>query len=117
MWRLMIIGLLGVLPANAVAQDGGTGRYQAIPISGGHAAGAGALLLDTRDGHVWRFFGSSSLASALSADRIIYEGKLAPGTRRGEIIPHSSTYLPQPTRSRPEVSARCFTFSGREFCE
>ncbi|MGE5319820.1 MAG: hypothetical protein ACM3KD_06555 [Hyphomicrobiaceae bacterium] len=84
----MLAGLL-VLSTGVQAEDG---RYQALPLAGaeGGPGGGRALILDTRDGHVW-IWSESELVTAPDGRRrygsgFIYQGKLRPGTRAGEFI-------------------------------
>ena len=84
----MLLGLLA-LSAGASAEDG---RYQALPLAGaeGSKGGGRALILDTRDGHVW-IWSENELVTAADGRRrygagFIYQGKLRPGTQPGEMI-------------------------------
>ena len=88
-------GMLGVLfmATGALADGGGTdiGRYQALPLAGSDSKGGGrALILDTRDGDVW-VWSENELIVAPDGHRrygtgFVYQGKLRPGTRPGELI-------------------------------
>jgi hypothetical protein len=77
------------MPACGLAE---TGRYEAIPLTsseGGHS-GARALILDSRDGHVW-VWSENELSTAADGSRryktgFVYQGKLRPGVRPGELI-------------------------------
>ena len=84
----MLLGLLA-LSTGAQAEDG---RYQALPLAGaeGSKGGGRALILDTRDGHVW-IWSENELITAPDGRRrygagFIYQGKLRPGTQPGEMI-------------------------------
>lgn len=84
----MLAGLL-VLASAAQADDG---RYQALPLAGADGAKGGgrALILDTRDGHVW-IWSENELITAPDGRRrygtgFIYQGKLRPGSQPGEFI-------------------------------
>lgn len=86
--RWILLGLLA-LPAVAAAEDG---RYEALPLAGaeGNQGGGRALILDTREGHVW-VWSENELLTAPDGSRrygagFIYQGKLRPGTRPGELI-------------------------------
>ena len=78
-----------VLATQALADDG---RYEAVPLVGvgGGKGGGRALILDTRDGHVW-VWSENELLNAPDGQRrygaaFIYQGKLRPGTQPGDII-------------------------------
>ncbi len=89
----MLLGLL-VLSTAVSAEDGRAevGRYEALPLAGadGGKGGARAFILDTRDGHVW-IWSENELVTVADGRRrygagFIYQGKLRPGTRPGEMI-------------------------------
>lgn len=89
----MLVGLLA-LSTGAQAEDGraGVGRYEALPLGGalGDKGGGRALIVDTRDGHVW-IWSENELMTAPDGRRrygagFIYQGKLRPGTQPGEMI-------------------------------
>jgi hypothetical protein len=89
----MLVGLL-TLSTGALADDGraGVGRYEALPLAGadGGKGGGRALILDTRDGHVW-VWSENELITAPDGHRrygagFIYQGKLRPGSQAGELI-------------------------------
>jgi hypothetical protein len=88
-----ILGVL-VLSTAALAEDGHAevGRYQALPLAGADSSKGGgrALILDTRDGHVWVWSENEPITTADGRRRygagFIYQGKLHPGTRPGELI-------------------------------
>jgi hypothetical protein len=69
-----------------------TGRYQAIAIDGDDASHSRSrvLILDTVDGHVWTWSSNELMPDNGNGRRygsaFIYQGKLRPGTRPGEII-------------------------------
>ena len=80
---------LVLLSAGALADDG---RYQALPLAGTDSSKGGgrAFILDTRDGHVW-IWSENELITAPDGQRrygagFIYQGKLRPGSRPGELI-------------------------------
>ncbi|MBU1222889.1 MAG: hypothetical protein KKA22_07005 [Gammaproteobacteria bacterium] len=84
----MLLGVLA-LSTSAWAADE---RYQALPLAGaeGSQGGGRAFILDTRDGHVW-VWSENELLTAPDGSRrygagFIYQGKLRPGTRPGELI-------------------------------
>ena len=86
----MLVGLLA-LSTGAQAEDG---RYQALPLAmagaDGGQGGGRALILDTRDGHVWVWSENELIAAKDGRRRygagFIYQGKLRPGTQPGEFI-------------------------------
>lgn len=84
----MVLGLL-TLSTAALAEDG---RYDALPLGGGEGSKGGgrALILDTRDGHVWIWSENEPIAGPDGHRRygagFIYQGKLRPGSQPGEWI-------------------------------
>lgn len=86
--RWLIVGIL-VLATQAQAEEG---RYEALPLAGadGGKGGGRALIVDTREGHVWVWSENELLNSPNGQRRygsgFIYQGKLRPGTQPGEII-------------------------------
>jgi hypothetical protein len=83
-----MVGLLA-LATQAQAENG---RYEALPLAGvdGGKGGGRALIVDTRDGHVWVWSENELLNSPGGQRRygsgFIYQGKLRPGTQPGEIV-------------------------------
>jgi hypothetical protein len=84
----MLLGVL-TLSASALAEDG---RYEALPLAGsdGGKGGGRALILDTRDGHVWIWSENELITTPGGSRRygagFIYQGKLRPGSQPGEMI-------------------------------
>jgi hypothetical protein len=84
----MLLGCLALSTA-ALADEG---RYQALPLANapGGQGGGRAFILDTRDGHVWIWSENEPIAAADGSRRygagFIYQGKLRPGTRPGELV-------------------------------
>jgi hypothetical protein len=84
----MVWGLLA-LSASAQAEEG---RYEALPLAGGEGGKGGgrALILDTRDGHVWIWSENEPITASDGRRHygagFIYQGKLRPGTQPGELI-------------------------------
>lgn len=84
-WMLLVLAISQA----AHAEDG---RYQALPLAGaeGNRGGGRALIVDTRDGHVWIWSENEPITSPEGGRRygtgFIYQGKLRPGTQPGEII-------------------------------
>lgn len=89
----MVLGLLAVSTAALAAEGGaGVGRYEALPLAGadGGKGGGRALILDTRDGHVWVWSENELITTPDGRRRygagFIYQGKLRPGSQPGEMI-------------------------------
>ena len=86
--RWLMVGLLA-FATQALAENG---RYEALPLAAvdGGKGGGRALIVDTRDGHVWVWSENELLNSPGGQRRygsgFIYQGKLRPGTQPGEII-------------------------------
>ena len=86
--RWLMVGLLAVA-TQALAENG---RYEALPLAAvdGGKGGGRALIVDTRDGHVWVWSENELLNSPGGQRRygsgFIYQGKLRPGTQPGEIV-------------------------------
>jgi len=90
--RWLMVGILA-LATQAQAEEG---RYEALPLAGadGGKGGGRALIVDTREGHVWVWSENELLNSPNGQRRygsgFIYQGKLRPGTQPGEIIEQQS---------------------------
>lgn len=93
----MKYGKPGLWVALALAAGVGTaaaedGRYQALPLGGAEAPqhSPRALILDTRDGHLWIWSENELLGDARSGRKsgpaLIYQGRLKPGQKPGEIV-------------------------------
>lgn len=86
--RWIFIGML-LLTAGVSADDG---RYQALPLPGAAAGQGGgrALILDTRDGHVWVWSENEPITAIDGSRRygagFVYQGRLRPGSRPGELV-------------------------------
>jgi len=85
--------LSGLMWAGVVACAHATevGRYHAIPLEGEGARGASrVLIIDSQDGHVWTWSGNELIADSASGRRygaaFIYQGKVRPGNKAGDII-------------------------------
>jgi hypothetical protein len=83
--------VLGFIAASAGAAE--PGRYQAIALddeAGLRGGSARVLIIDTADGHVWTWSGNELMPDAGSGRRygaaFVYQGKLRPGNKPGEII-------------------------------
>jgi hypothetical protein len=82
---IVVAALMLAWTGEVAAQDG---RYQAIVIPPGREAPdmGHVLLLDTREGHVWRWWLSPSRGKEMGGGGITYEGKLTPGAKPGDIV-------------------------------
>lgn len=89
---LSILLALVVLPV-AAAEDG---RYEAVVIPQAGRPGQSSSLypkvfiLDTREGHLWTWSENEAIYEDARTPRfgsaLIYQGRLRPGTRMGEIV-------------------------------
>jgi hypothetical protein len=85
---VLALAVLGVASAHAAE----TGRYQAIPLAGDDTShlSSRVLILDTVDGHVWTWSNNELLPDSGNGRRygtaFVYQGKLKPGSKPGEII-------------------------------
>lgn len=90
---------LGLLAwADAGAQEDGR-RYEAVVIPQGARFGEGGslqpkvLILDVREGHFWTFEENVRLPDqgpgAAFGSALIYQGRVRPGTRAGELVERS----------------------------
>jgi hypothetical protein len=97
--RTAFIPLIAMLflSVGAAAQDG-IGRYQAVPIAPApNSANSGEiLLLDTRDGHVWKWWEAPRMGNVAGGSGITYMGKLVPGSSPGEIVQRFRYGQPSP---------------------
>lgn len=89
----MLMAAMFAVPSVALADDG---RYQALPLNSVEASKTGtrALIVDTRDGHVW-VWSENELITAPDGRRrygagFLYQGKLRPGSQPGEMIEQQS---------------------------
>jgi hypothetical protein len=106
MKRVVLAGVLALLPFAALADDG-IGRYQAVavPETSSTAYAGRVLFLDTRDGHVWEWRNARTIDSSANGGGFIYIGKLTP-----DVAPS--------TQPAPQSQvAKCFTFNSKQFCE
>lgn len=68
------------------------GRYQAVPLEGEGPARGGnrVLIIDSQEGHVWTWSGNELITNDSSGRRygaaFIYQGKVRPGSKTGEVI-------------------------------
>jgi hypothetical protein len=67
-------------------------RFQVIVISPGTPnKQPDVIILDTREGHLWRYWISPAIGNVPGSEGIKYISKLRPGARPGEVI-HSETF-------------------------
>lgn len=94
-WMIGALAPVWMLAVPGAAADdarAGAGRYEALPLAGseGGKGGARTFILDTREGHVWIWSENELTTSADGRRRygsgFIYQGRLRPGTRPGEMI-------------------------------
>lgn len=84
------MGFGAALTVAAHAAD--NGRYQAIPLDAEAASRGGSrvLIIDSQEGHVWTWSGNELISDSGSGRRygaaFIYQGKVRPGNKAGEII-------------------------------
>jgi MYXO-CTERM domain-containing protein len=94
---LALIGLAAL--GSPVARADETGRYQAIALlEGGRAGTSGSLqprvlILDTVEGHLWIWEENVRLEAQgrppSFGTALVYQGRVRPGTRIGEVIEQS----------------------------
>lgn len=88
--RTLLMGMGVAMTVTAHAAD--NGRYQAIPLDGEAASRGGSrvLIIDSQEGHVWTWSGNELISDSSSGRRygaaFIYQGKIRPGKKTGEII-------------------------------
>jgi hypothetical protein len=82
----MMAGML-LFPACVLA---GEGRYEALSLGSAEGGGTRALILDSREGHVWVWTENELVAAPDGSRRyktgFVYQGRLRPGARPGEMI-------------------------------
>ena len=85
-----LVAAMALLVATAHAAEGE--RYQAIALDGDNSSHAGSrvLIVDSVDGHVWTWSDNELMPDSGSGRRygtaFVYQGKLRPGSKPGEII-------------------------------
>ena len=74
------------------AEPSENGRYQAVTIEmGGTGLAHGVLILDTKDGHLWRYWQEPRMGKTQGSEGVKYLMQIRPGTKPGEVI-GSATY-------------------------
>lgn len=86
-----LTGLVLTLSMSLNATAAETGRYQALPLGSETARNSPrTLIIDSRDGHLWLWGENEALIDENGARRygtaIIYQGRLRPGSKAGEIV-------------------------------
>ncbi len=82
-------GVLLALATPAAADE--VGRYQAIPMPrADNGQYTQALILDTKDGHLWLWNAHPGLGGQTQIETLIYEGQVKPGKNMGDVIEHTS---------------------------
>jgi hypothetical protein len=70
---------------SAAAETSDNGRYQALAINSPGQIGE-VLILDTRDGHIWRYWQEPRMGKTQGSEGIRYIMQIRPGTKSGEVI-------------------------------
>lgn len=89
---------------NMAASAADIGRYQAIPLEGEAAARGGSrvLIVDSQQGHIWTWSGNELMPDSGSGRRygaaFIYQGKVRPGNKTGEVMDTQSGPVPSSSR-------------------
>ena len=83
-----ISAALFLLLATQLAYAADVGRYQAVALPKGEGHGPDeVLILDTSEGHIWSWSEYPSYADGKKGGRfLIYQGKVKPGKKMGDII-------------------------------
>jgi hypothetical protein len=83
---------LSICGSAIAAEPSENGRYQAVTIG---MAGTGltpeVLVLDTREGHLWRYWQEPRMGKTQGSEGVKYIMQIRPGTKPGEVI-GSATY-------------------------
>jgi hypothetical protein len=78
--------------STAAAENTENGRYQAIAIEmGGVGNISEVLILDTKDGHLWRYWNAPTMGNTPGSEGVKYIMQISPATKPGEVI-RSETY-------------------------
>ena len=90
--KATLLGLWLVFGAMSVfaeeAEEAAPGRYQAVVIpSGGEFGPTEVFILDTQEGHIWKWSEYSTIEGVREGGRtLIYFGKVRPGEKFGEVL-------------------------------
>ena len=83
----MFLGILlwTLIAQNVFAQE--LGRYQVVALPKVEGEPTYALIIDTKEGHIWTWGESNREKGTSKVGRyLIYQGKVKPGSRMGEVI-------------------------------
>jgi len=84
---IIFLGILCwiLIAQNVFAQE--IGRYQVVPLPKGQDEPIHALIIDTKEGHIWTWDQYNREKGTSKVGRyLIYQGKVKPGSRMGEVI-------------------------------
>ena len=89
---LVSLAMFTGVTCGSAAYAAEVGRYRAIPLEG-EGPGRGSsrvLIIDSQEGHVWTWSGNELVSESGNSRRygaaFIYQGKVRPGNKVGEII-------------------------------
>lgn len=83
------VTLLGILFWALIAQTvfaQEIGRYQVVALPKGEGEPIHALIIDTKEGHLWTWDEYPRTGKGKVGRYLIYQGKVKPGSRMGETI-------------------------------
>jgi hypothetical protein len=89
---LVSLALFTGVTCGPAAYAAEVGRYQAIPLEGEGPGRSSSrvLIIDSQEGHVWTWSGNELVSESGNSRRygaaFIYQGKVRPGNKAGEII-------------------------------
>ena len=79
--------VLSICGSAVAAEPSENGRYQAVTVEmGGTGLTPEVLILDTRDGHLWRYWQEPRMGKTQGSEGVKYLMQLRPGTKPGEVI-------------------------------
>ena len=84
----LVILLVIIFATPLIAADNEVGRYQAISIPGQGSRAIAILILDTKEGHIWMFVSVGANKNLMQT--ILYQGKVKPGQKMGDVIDERS---------------------------
>jgi hypothetical protein len=83
----VLLGLPLLSNIAAATETASSGRYQAIVVQSSDGGnGQNVLILDTNEGHLWRYWLQPNSGSAAGSEGIKYILQLRPGTKPGDLI-------------------------------
>lgn len=80
---LLVAGLLSLSASSVFAQGD---RYQMVPLPSSGNVASMVLILDTQEGHMWRWVDITTTPSSKGGFTVRYVGKIAPGSKTGDIV-------------------------------